>query len=80
VDEQNPFKIFDELCAKSKKICAWCETALTGREKPPEHVGLVWCAWVGLRHPTKKSKKYRLCGDCYAEVLRQKREAANEKP
>ena len=58
----------DEMAAKSKRACALCDQKLSGRTPPKGHTGKVWCSWVGLRHPTKKSKSYRLCGDCYAAI------------
>lgn len=60
-------KIFDELCKKSKKHCAICNVKLgpPTKEQLKNHTGRVWCSYVGLRHPKWKSKKYKVCGECF---------------
>ena len=65
-------KVFDDFCAKSKKICALCEESLkvkeikaSGRYSAGARLSTLW---LGFKHPTKKSKSYRLCGACYADI------------
>jgi hypothetical protein len=64
-------KVFDEWCKKSKKICAVCDIVLAGRKPPKEYKGRMWCSYMVLRHPLFKSKKYKLCGDCYSNFIAQ---------
>ena len=70
-------KILDHLCAKSKKICALCETklGLPTKEEIKEAKSIngsrrYWVSQITFKHPVFPSKKYKVCGDCYGDLLR----------
>lgn len=57
--------VLDLWCKESKKICAVCKVDLKNLTPPKDFQGRLWQHSVMLKHPTKKSKRFKLCGTCY---------------
>lgn len=60
---------FNMLCSKSKKMCALCERSFK-RIEEENTKGRVSVMSAQLVHPNFKSKKYKICGDCYIYIMR----------
>lgn len=63
---------FTTLCVKSKKICAICETVLRDQTDASGY-GRIVISSVVLTHPKFKSKKYKICGNCYLNFRKKER-------
>lgn len=66
--------VLNSWCSKSKRICACCERSFEEIDKEinegvfNSNGTRIVAMYADYVHPQFKSKKYRLCGPCIAEM------------